>query len=293
MGLCSYHFRLIPQPLDQFRCFLLGCFSFDHLRSQVGTYIKYLNTQGAALADTLIIDQDHAIRNAFDAYTQRKFIDPLPRAKENPAPELKYRVIENKRPFLEYYKNNCISFFIPAAFTALEILKKDAFQFSASDLHDGYAFLQEFFKNEFAYDIELPPEYYVRKSLKTFIDDANIIPHQTLPDTYNLTSAGFRKLKLYSRFLKTYFEAYWVVLRFLMHSQQNSMENKERIRKIEARGNNMFKRKEIERKEALSKVTYLNAIDYYISRGVKGAENTDKIAIYDEAINKYLNRLQN
>ncbi|MHC4459712.1 MAG: 1-acyl-sn-glycerol-3-phosphate acyltransferase, partial [Planctomycetota bacterium] len=240
-----------------------------------------------------IIDQDHAIRNAFDAYTQRKFIDPLPRAKENPAPEIKYTVIENKRPFLEYYKNNCISFFVPAAFTALEILKKDAFQFSASDLHAGYAFLQEFFKNEFAYDIELTSEYYVRKSLKAFIDDAIIMPHQTLPDTYNVTSAGFRKLKLYSRFLKTYFEAYWVVLSFLMHSHQNSMENKERIRKIEARGNSMFKRKEIERKEALSKVTYQNAMDYFISRGVKGADSTDKIAIYDEAINRYLNRLQN
>ena len=78
-----------------------------------------------------------------------------------------------------------------------------------------------------------------------------------------------------------------------MHSHQNSIEDKERIRKIEARGNQMFKRKEIERKETLSKVTYQNAIDYFISRGVKGADNTDKIAIYDEAINRYLNRLQN
>jgi glycerol-3-phosphate O-acyltransferase len=268
-------------------------FSFDHLRSQVCTYVNYLNTQGAALADTLIVDKDHAIRNAFDAYTQRKFIDMLPRAKENPAPAIKYRVIENRRPFLEYYKNNCISFFVPAAFTALEILKNDAFQFSAGDLHAGYTFLQEFFKNEFAYDIELTPEYYVRKSLKAFIDDAIIMPHQTLPDTYNVTAAGFRKLKLYSRFLKTYFEAYWVVLSYLMHSHENSIENKERIRKIEARGNRMFKSKDLERKEALSKVTYQNAIDYFISHGVKGADNTDKITIYDETINTYLNYLQN
>ena len=268
-------------------------FSFEHLRSQVCTYIKYLNTQEAALADTLIVDKDHAIRNAFDAYTQRKFIDMLPRAKENPAPEAKYSVIENKRPSLEYYKNNCISFFIPAAFTALEILKNDAFQFSASDLHKGYAFLQEFFKNEFAYDIELTPEYYVRKSLKAFIDDAVIMPHQTLPDTYNVTSAGFRKLKLYSRFLKTYFEAYWIVLTFLMHSHQNSMENKDRIKKIETRGNRMFKGREIERKEALSKVTYQNAIDYFIGHGMKGADNTDKITVYSQAIKRYLNYLQN
>jgi glycerol-3-phosphate O-acyltransferase len=268
-------------------------FPYDHLKSQVDTYLKYLNAQGAALTDTLIIDQDHAIRNAFDSYVQRKFIEAAPKAKENPAPESRYEVIENRRPFLEYYKNNCISFFVPAAFTALEILNRDAFQFSAADLHQGYAFLQEFFKIEFAYDIELTPEYYVRKSLKAFIDDAIIMPHQTLPDTYNVTSAGFRKLKLYSRFLKTYFESYWVVLNFFMHSPQNSMNAKERLKKIETRGNRMYKRHEIDRKEALSKVSYQNAIDFFLSRGVRCSENSDKLAIYKEAITKYMHRLQN
>ncbi|MGD2271134.1 MAG: 1-acyl-sn-glycerol-3-phosphate acyltransferase [Desulfobacterales bacterium] len=268
-------------------------FSYEHLKSQVCTYLKYLNAQGAALSDTLIIDQDYAIRNAFETCMQRKFIEPVPQAKENPVPETKYKIIENRRPTLEYYKNNCVSFFIPAAFTALEILNKDAFQFSGTDLHRGYAFLQELFKNEFAYDSELTPEYYVRKSLKSFIDDAIIIPHQTLPDTYNVTSAGFRKLTLYSRFLKTYFESYWVVLSFFMHHHQNSLEPKERLKKIEIRGNRMHKRNEIERKEALSKVTYQNAVDFFISRGIKGAEDTEKFAIYDEAINRYLNRLQN
>ncbi len=268
-------------------------FSYDHLKSQVCTYLKYLNTQGAALADTLIIDQDHAIRNAFEAYLQRKFIEPVPQAKENPAPEKKYEIVESKRPSLEYYKNNCVSFFIPAAFTALEILNRDAFQFSSSDLHKGYAFLQEFFKNEFAYDIELSPEFYVRKSLKAFIDDAILMPHQTLPDTYNVTSAGFRKLKLYSRFLKTYFDSYWVVLTFFMHNPQNSMDSKERLKKVESRGNRMYKRNEIDRKEALSEVTYQNAIDFFLSRGIKGFEDTDKNAVYEEAITKYMSRLQN
>jgi glycerol-3-phosphate O-acyltransferase len=71
------------------------------------------------------------------------------------------------------------------------------------------------------------------------------------------------------------------------------MENKERLKKIEIRGNRMFKGKEIERKEALSKVTYQNAIDYFHSHGVKGADNTDKIAVFNQSINRYLNHLQN
>ena len=50
---------------------------------------------------------------------------------------------------MKYYKNNCIAFFVPAAITALAILVRDAFQFSASDLHSDYEFLQYFFKYEY------------------------------------------------------------------------------------------------------------------------------------------------
>ncbi|NNK85639.1 MAG: hypothetical protein HKO91_08830 [Desulfobacterales bacterium] len=243
------------------------------------------------MADTLVQDHGHAVRYALEAYVQSKFIEPIPKEKESRHLETEYVINESKRPGLEYYKNNCISFFIPAAFTAIEILKMDAFQFSATDLHSGYAFLQEFFKNEFAYDINLTPDYFVRKSIKTFIDDAVLVPHQTLPDTYNLTSTGFRKLKLYSNFLKTYFESYLIVFNFLMQNPKNAKNIKERLKKIEASGNRMYKRKEIERREALSKVTYQNAIDFFITHGVKGSDDNEKIDYYADILQKYMNHL--
>jgi len=274
---------------------ILNCpakkFSYDALKSNVETYIKYLRAQDARLADTLVQDHGHAVRHALDAYVQSKFIELIPKEKESRHLEPEYVINENKRPGLEYYKNNCIAFFIPAAFTAIEILKMDAFQLSASDLHSGYAFLQEFFKNEFAYNINLTPEYFVRKSIKTFIDDAMLVPHQTLPDTYNLTSTGFRKLKLYSNFLKTYFESYLIVLNFLMQNPKNAINAKERLKKIEASGNRMYKSREIERKEALSKVTYQNAVDFFITHGVKGSDDDEKIDHYADILQKYMNHL--
>ncbi|NNL41099.1 MAG: glycerol-3-phosphate acyltransferase, partial [Desulfobacterales bacterium] len=274
---------------------ILNCpakkFSYEALKSNVETYIKYLYAQDARLADTLVQDHGHAVRYALEAYVQSKFIEPIPKEKESRHLETEYVINESKRPGLEYYKNNCISFFIPAAFTAIEILKMDAFQFSATDLHSGYAFLQEFFKNEFAYDINLTPDYFVRKSIKTFIDDAILVPHQTLPDTYNLTSTGFRKLKLYSNFLKTYFESYLIVFNFLMQNPKNAKNTKERLKKIEASGNRMYKRKEIERREALSKVTYQNAIDFFITHGVKGSDDNEKIDYYADILQKYMNHL--
>ena len=255
---------------------------------KIDTYMTYLFSQKATLADTLLLNHIHAVEQVLDIYVQRKFIERIPENKWTQSSDMLFDINQNKRPNLEYYKNNCIAFFIPAVFTALAILKKDAFQFSAFDLHSDYSFLQKLFKNEFAYDVDRTSEYFLRKNIKAFIDDAILMPHQTLPDTYNLTSEGFRKLKLFSRFLKTYCESYLIVLNFFMRYPQNFIKAKDRMKKIESIGNRMFKRKEINQKEALSTVNYKNAIDFFITHGIKGSDNNEKIEFYVDTIQKYL-----
>jgi glycerol-3-phosphate O-acyltransferase len=267
-------------------------FSGNELLSVLATYLKYLATQNAKLADTLISDQQRAFEKVLESYTQRKFIEPLPKDKEKNDTQKKYLINEGRRLYLEYYKNTCIAFFIPAAYTSMAILARDSFRFSASDLHAGYGFWQKFFKYEFAYDVDIRSEFHVRKSIKAFIDDGMVIPHQTLPDTYDVTPTGFRKLKIFALFLKTYFESYWIVLNFYMRNPQNAVEPKDRLKKITARGNRMYKRKEVERKEALSKVTYQNAIEMFSSRGIKGSDDTEKIETYAIAIQNAMKYLQ-
>lgn len=275
---------------------ILNCdrkrFSYAHLMDHIETYMSYLFFQEAKLADTLLFDHVRAVEQVLDVYTQRKLIEKNSEDQTDPSSEEYFTVNVEKRPVLDYYKNNCISFFIPAAITSLAILEKDAFQFSGVELHSGYTFLQEFFKNEFSYNIDRTPEYLVRKSIKAFIDDAILTPHPTLPDTYNITSEGFRKLKIYSRFLKPFFESYWIVLNYLRRSPKNSVDAKERIKKIQSLGNRMEKKKEIELKEALSKVNYMNAVGFFTNHGIRGSENTKKIEFYTETLQKYLNFLQ-
>ncbi len=263
-------------------------FSHSELMHNVEIYLNYLVSQDAKLADTLIFDSVHATQNALDNYIQRKIVERVNENKAEKQTEPLYTLVSAKRPVLEYYKNNSIAYFIPIAFTAAAILKKDAFQFCASDLHDQYTFLQDLFKYEFAYNLDKPQEYFVRKSIKAFIDDAILIPHQTLPDTYNITSAGFRKLNLYARFLKTYFESYWVTLSYFKSTPKGTHDIKERLKKIQSLGQKMNKRKEIELKESLSKINYNNAITFFTSQGIKGAENESVIATYENNITKYL-----
>jgi glycerol-3-phosphate O-acyltransferase len=276
-------------------------FSYSELLELVDTYMIYLMSQKATLADTLLYESVYAIEQALESYVNRKFVEKTsqtstPKDVENnetePLPsEDRYRIIENKRANLEYYKNNSISFFVPAAYTALAILGKDAFQFSASDLHSGYKFLQDFFQNEFALDVDKTPEHYIRKTIKIFIDEAIIIPHPMLPDSYNLTSAGFRKLKLFAAFLKTFFESYWIVLNFFIRQPAKELSPKDRLKKVQSRGNRMYKRRLIERPEALSKIYYMNALDYFSSQGIKSSEDTETIEYYSEKIQRYLNLL--
>jgi glycerol-3-phosphate O-acyltransferase len=267
-------------------------FSFSELLDVNTIYLKYLTVQNAKLADTLVSDRRRAFERVLASYSQRKFIERIEIDKEQKDPEAHFAINEDRRLHLEYYKNNCIAIFIPAAYTAISILQKTIFRFSAPELHEGYAFWQSFFKYEFAYDIDNRPGFNVRKTIKIFIDDGIVIPHQTLPDTYDITPLGFRKLKLFALFLKTYLESYWIVLNYFMRNPQNSVKSKEYLKKITNRGSRMYQRKEIERKEALSKVSYQNAVELFTSKGIKGTEDTEKIKIYAGAIQNALKHLQ-
>lgn len=53
-------------------------------------------------------------------------------------------------------------------------------------------------------------------------------------------------------------------------------------------GNRMYKRKEIERKEALSKVNYKNAVLFFTSHGLNEPEkDKEQIEFYSDVIQRY------
>ena len=70
------------------------------------------------------------------------------------------------------------------------------------------------------------------------------------------------------------------------------MKAKDRLKKIETMGKQMLKRHEIEYPEALSKVSYQNAVEYFTNKGIKGSDSTEQIEFYAEAIQKSLKTLQ-
>ena len=263
-------------------------FSYDRILSQVETYIHYLQHQGVTLSDTLVLDHGYAVEQAVDSYIQRKFIILISGEKSKPYTDAQFQVNIAKRPVLDYYKNNSIAFFVPAAYTALGILMKNAFQFTASDLHASYTQLENFFRFEFTYNANFSADILVRKNIKAFINDAILMPHATLPDTYNLTAEGYKKLKGYARFLKTYFESYQVVLQYMVKNRSKNGSTKENLKKIQSLGNRMYKKQEIELKEALSKANYRNAIDLFNAKDPSVPDPEKQLTFFTQTIEQYL-----
>ncbi|MFP4307300.1 MAG: 1-acyl-sn-glycerol-3-phosphate acyltransferase [Desulfococcaceae bacterium] len=267
--------------------------SHDRLLEDVETYMNYLDYRGAHLADTLTVDPATAVAYVIDTYLQRKFIERVPPEEggEGEEGERRYTLNAGRRPALDYYKNNCISAFVPAAFAAMTILDRDAFQFASADIAPGYAELSHLFQNEFSDDPDKSPAIHVQENIQAFVNEAILIPHPSMADTYNLTSVGFRKLKLYARFLQTYLESYWIALHFFMRYPRDFVESKDRLKKIQSLGNRMFKKGDVALPESLSRITYRNALEFFTANGVKGSEDEAAIRGYADAIRRYRDRL--
>ena len=281
MGLVTPYTLVASALLNDSRMVL----DLDALKFRIDTYLTFLFSQKTEMTDSLVKDPNGAIQQAIGHYLRRKFILPIKMESNVP---VRYQIKENKRPVLAYYRNNGIVYFMSASFTALSILHKKAFQFSSPDLHLGYMILQDLFSNEFIQDPDCAPEYLVRKCLKAFIDDGIIVPHPTLPDTYNMTSQGHKKLKIFAGFMTSLLLSYQIVLRYFEVFPKSYHDNKQRIKKIQTLGLRMLKRGEINQIEALSKINYENALDFFIKNGIRGSEDTEKITAYGNVIASYL-----
>ncbi len=265
-----------------------GRFSKKELMFRVSAYMNMLTFCNAELADTLTIDPDRALDRVLQNFVSRKFIELADDEEDEITENTRFFVKDNKRPVLDYYKNNAIAFFIPAAYTALAILKTDRFQFSSTDLHKTYGFLQDFFIDEFSFDDEKTCSEHISDSIKAFMEEGVVVPHPEFSDTFNLTSEGFRQLRSFSVFLKPFMESYKVALLYFEKYPAGKHDAKERIKKIQAKGLKMYKRQDILLKESLSNINYTNATTFFMNNGVNGTEDNDAIVKYKKIIEDFL-----
>ncbi len=263
--------------------------SHPELMFRIKASMELFCSQGACLSDSMAEDYPASVNAALYYYQGRKFIQGVDGQVNSAASPAVYRIVENRRNALDYYKNISICHFVPSAFTAMAILEKDAFQFSAADLHDTYRQIEHLFSEEFNPDASHPPAYVVRKTVKAFIDSAILVPHPMMPDTYNLSSEGFRKLLFLSGTMEPFLESYATALTYFAKNRRNHHRRTKMLKKMLAIGSRMYRQGEIRLKESISKANYDNAINFFTKNGVRGSEDDVVIRRWNNVVVKYRN----
>ncbi len=264
-------------------------------RTEIGFRIEastnLLFAQNTCLSEPLSGNYAYSVENTLHYYQRRKFIQRAISKTTGQMGADGFRIIESRRNALDYYKNTCICHFVAPAFTAVAILEKDAFQFSASNLHEPYRHLQNLFCEEFTPDAIQPPAFIVRKTVKAFIDNAILVPHPILPDTYNLSSEGLRKLIFFAGYIEPLLESYRTALVYFSKNRRNQHHKPRILKKMLSIGNRMLRQGEIRLKESVSKANYDNAVTFFSKNGVRGSEDEERIWTWNNAITRYLNLL--
>jgi glycerol-3-phosphate O-acyltransferase len=257
---------------------------------------EYLKAQKVPEADSLE-DLPKAVEETLALCEGRKLITPIEK-EEGLTDELGlggYSIDETKRPLLEYYKNNILHFFLPAAMVSLAILARQGFEFNRAQVIEDYCFLQDFFRNEFIFS-DVDPEAQVQQTLDYFDSRGvviNLDPHEA---SYTLSASGLKDLAYFANLLFNYLESYWIVLRSIKYLQKKPRSEKEFLKRIQSIGQKLFKMGEVERSEALSEVTFQNALKIFGEKGIvlkkapegKGATTFSRPA--DEDAKEYYGR---
>jgi len=228
----------------------------------------YLKDQQVPEADSLE-DLNQAVEETLALCESRKLITPIEK-EEGLSDELGlggYSIDETKRPLLEYYKNNILHFFLPAAMVSQSILARQGFEFTRGQILEDYGFLLDFFRNEFIFG-DADPESQVKQTLDYFDARGVVINLDPQEASYTLSASGLKELAYFANLLFNYLESYWIVFRSIKYLQKKPRSEKEFLKRIQSIGAKLHKLGEVERAEALSESTFQNALKIFGEKGI-------------------------
>ncbi|MGQ9688889.1 MAG: 1-acyl-sn-glycerol-3-phosphate acyltransferase [Desulfobaccales bacterium] len=228
----------------------------------------YLKARKVPLAESLE-NLNQAVEETLALCEVRKLITPI-EEEEGLSDELGlggYSIDETKRPLLEYYKNNIIHFFLPAALVSLATLSGPGFDFERRQVLEDVRFLEDFFKYEFFFN-DGTPETMVDETLAYFTSREVVVNLDGGENRFTLSASGLKEMAYFANLLYNYLESYYIVFRSIKYLQKKPRSEKEFLKRINSIGQKSYKLGEVERSEALSEANYQNALKLFGERGI-------------------------
>jgi glycerol-3-phosphate O-acyltransferase len=178
-----------------------------------------------------------------------------------------YTVPEERRPALEYYKNNVLHFFVPSALISAALLVQDDDEaVSEHALRERVRKISRLFKYEFMYRADTDFDQIFADALSDMLRAGEV---ERLVDRVR-PADGVRgeRIRIYAMMVRTYFEAYFLAAKGLIGLPAEGSPRKDWHKRTMAMGQRLYLAGELENRESLAKTKLETALSALRDHGL-------------------------
>lgn len=222
------------------------------LQGAVDRYLDYLNFKQCRLSEPLQKYQKLAIREALRGYVRSHLVQEFYDFEEP-----LYRVLEDKRPLLDYYKNTSVHFFVSLGVLCAVLSSRPDGRVTRREAEEDFLFLRNLFQYEFTFSRRQAVGTHIDKVLEYLVPNGMV---ESQGEQLAIAAEKRATIETLASPIRNFLEAYEVVWRTLPHLGSRRWEMKELQKFLQDRGRVLYLKEEIDRPEALSKFTLQNAL---------------------------------
>lgn len=230
------------------------------LYERVDHYLDYLKYKECRLSEPLQKYQSLAIREAVRDYVRNHLVQEFYDFEEP-----LYRVIEDKRLLLDYYKNTSVHFFVSLGVLSTVLTAAPESHIPRMQAEEDFLFLRDILQCEFTFSsrqgvvthMDRVLEYLVNRGWTRVEGSELIVPPEARTDLEAFVSP-----------IRNFLESYAVVWKTLPSLGTRRWEDRELQRFLQDRGRVLYLREEISRPESVNTFTFHNALISFRDRGL-------------------------
>jgi glycerol-3-phosphate O-acyltransferase len=208
-----------------------------------------------------------------------------------------YAVPEERRPALEYYKNNVLHFFVPSALISAALLVQDEDEaVSEHSLRERVRKISRLFKYDFMYRADTDFDQIFSDALNDMLRAGEL---ERLVDRVRpADGARGERIRIYAQMLRTYFEAYFLAAKGLLGLPAEGVARKDWLKRTMTMGQRLYLAGELENRESLAKPKLETALSALRDHGLvklsmKGnlepaADASHQLESFIEQLRRYL-----
>jgi glycerol-3-phosphate O-acyltransferase len=219
------------------------------LVEQASVLRDVLRRMGARLAPT--IDDHGAINRRALEQAVGLLCDGKLVVRHGEGRDVVYRVPEERRLALEYYKNNIIHFFVSQALISAALLVREGERApSEQALRERVRNISRVFKFEFMYRADTDFDQIFDDTLRDMLQAGEL---ERVEDRVRPTDGPGARISIYTAMIRSYFESYLLAGRSVLELPEEGLSRKDWLKRSLALGERLYFAGEIEDRESISK----------------------------------------